>query len=415
MEFFFIMFFFFILYIVFGFKNTGSDYSDNKKRSKYFTLFLKEFDIPFNAKFAKHLNIQFQRSSLNFSIRLAAKNQILIFAERSEPLQGLIKIYNIMGNWNSIGEGVKTYDLEFDGELQAYSSNKEYIVAYLRKDIRDLLLDIKKLTNDLEVSSSWIKASLSYGYHEEPQELIQVVKKIIEVQNHFNKIYDFKKALLYNVRKEKKPLIRLNNLKTFILKYGSDKDSKNEIKTFLNDKETSIRFHAARYLGEEGLPDLLDIIKNTKLEDHDLTEAINSFGNYSYLESIDLLKNIYEQSYSLDVQSSIIKALGEMGDGLCEIFLLDTYKSVEDTSLKLVFFKSLGLCGTVKSVEPLRGFMKDIINPLVANQGQKAIERIQSRLGNVERGWVSLDEMEEKEGGISIKNNNDGSLSVAED
>jgi hypothetical protein len=77
---------------------------------------------------------------------------------------------------------------------------------------------------------------------------------------------------------------------------------------------------------------------------------------------------------------------------------------------------ALGTCGTREAVEPLLRLAKSSINPFTRNAVQKSIGQIQSRLGDVQNGWLSMDDLSEKDGALSVSDEAGvGSLSLEGD
>jgi len=63
---------------------------------------------------------------------------------------------------------------------------------------------------------------------------------------------------------------------------------------------------------------------------------------------------------------------------------------------------ALAVCGRINAVEKLFKLGKNSLNPFTQRRVKEAILRIQSRLGAVEKGWLSLSQLEEMEGALSL-------------
>ncbi|MCP4134466.1 MAG: hypothetical protein GY754_26065 [bacterium] len=92
--------------------------------------------------------------------------------------------------------------------------------------------------------------------------------------------------------------------------------------------------------------------------------------------------------------------------------MLDQY-STEKMEIQLHIIETLGRCGGIEQIEELHTLGKKSLNPIIKTAVRETIQQIQSRLGDVEKGWLSVEELTETDGGLSMANEAEkGSLSI---
>jgi HEAT repeat protein len=74
----------------------------------------------------------------------------------------------------------------------------------------------------------------------------------------------------------------------------------------------------------------------------------------------------------------------------------------ESETTKIAAVHALGEVGTATSVEPLLAYTKDLLPSELKRAARAAIARIQTRFGDVDAGRLSVAELEQHEGALSI-------------
>ena len=87
------------------------------------------------------------------------------------------------------------------------------------------------------------------------------------------------------------------------------------------------------------------------------------------------------------------------------IGLKNSLSSVETQHLEIPIMKALGACGGVEAVEMLYEIGKASMSPGVRRAAKEAIAKIQARLGDVEKGWLSPVQLQELDGALSSPGN----------
>ena len=76
--------------------------------------------------------------------------------------------------------------------------------------------------------------------------------------------------------------------------------------------------------------------------------------------------------------------------------------------------RALGTCGTIESMEKLHNLSKKGSGSKIREEATAAMGQIQSRLG-VDGGWLSVAELGETDGALSVaKENVEGALSMTD-
>ncbi len=101
-----------------------------------------------------------------------------------------------------------------------------------------------------------------------------------------------------------------------------------------------------------------------------------------------------------------------MGQEKLSPFLIKELEKNE-SQYRNYLIEALGNCGRVNAVEKLLEIGKSTLNPLLRSSVKEAIIKIQSRLGNADKGWLSVTQLDEIDGALSLADRvTDGSLSL---
>jgi HEAT repeat protein len=103
-------------------------------------------------------------------------------------------------------------------------------------------------------------------------------------------------------------------------------------------------------------------------------------------------------------------ALGVLGDARAEPHLIELLRHA-DEKVRMAAAAALGIVGGIQAVEPLLPLTKGLFNGDLHAAARDAVRRIQSRLGDVEAGRLSV-AAAGPEGALSVSGEG-GELSVA--
>ena len=351
---------------------------------------------------------------------------LLIFISHKIENVSLFRINKIRNLTAPETEGNASYrvtnilsgDTKFDETVYVTASAEYYVAALLSRTMRESIFDICKKTDFFEVLPSWMKASIKppFSPHSKNIEVIgSYVKAITEISNNLTDEKGIRERLIENTLNDPHPVVRYNNLKHLVSKYSHDADAIEAFRNSINDTDVKIQIMAARGLKKEGLKLLLTIIKKEEsLPSEFILEIIDHLKEERYIQSIDVLKAVFSGRDKNHIKIAILQAFESFGVYTLSSYLIELLNN-NDGEVRLSVIRALGACGDVNAVEPLYKMAEDSINPFLSNAIQKSIAKIQSRIGGAEKGWLTVDSLSEKDGGLSISDNADsGSLSIEE-
>lgn len=223
--------------------------------------------------------------------------------------------------------------------------------------------------------------------------------------------------------------VRLRNLTLLQEHYSRRNESITTSKALLKDPNNSIRLAAAMFVEDEGLPVVKEVAqskaatidirlkaikhlaRNSRREDLvDISQGllkerdpqlqrlgIRPLGRMKHTESLDLIIPLLK-TRNLATLLEAIKAVENIGDSSAESALANLLKH-PNNRVKTAAIEALATVGTVTAVEPLH----ELTSRLGFKRSARvAIDSIQSRLGDVESGRLSLAPAIDPAGALSL-------------
>jgi HEAT repeat protein len=112
---------------------------------------------------------------------------------------------------------------------------------------------------------------------------------------------------------------------------------------------------------------------------------------------------------------TIAAVVAQLDDPRCEAALV-RWLAHEAEAVRIAAARALGEVGTVAAVEPLLPHTKGLLTDAdLKRAAREAIDKIQGRLGDVEAGRLSLSEVQQRDGALSLSDDEAGKLSMAAD
>jgi hypothetical protein len=185
----------------------------------------------------------------------------------------------------------------------------------------------------------------------------------------------------------------------------------------LKDPHIEVQVEAARYLGDRGMNHLLGIFesRNASTNIRLLIDIVQIFKENDFRKSIPVLKKVYLSDRGDALKIAILQALAAFGDE-GHSFLLAELDKDHPPGLCIAVIEALGTWGRVEAVEKLCRIEELTLYSSVRQAATQAIARIQSRLGNVEKGWLSMAKFKDVDGALSVAPQpGDGALSAVEE
>jgi len=374
------------------------------------------YNIPVEYRNIKqNMSIRYETNDYQLVIKAKAFGPYEIFFRFSASLLGIFRVINRSSDRNqeSLFVNIDVGDPNFDRKLFSYGSRKDSFFAYLDNETRYLALELDVVSDNFELSSSWIKVTKRIYKDYDSEKIKKILDVIFKLNRSLFKKKSLSQRLYVNAKNDPYKKVRQNNLKALVKSLPLDYDLENHIKEFLEDDDIINRFIAAKGLGKEGLHFICNNLMADELSIKFLLELLKHIEESKYKKAIPHLKKLIDSHGNNDIAEAAIHAIGILGNKSHVKYLLNLYSSYDDFDIHLKIIAALGKIGTKDTVSNLKKINDDSLNPLIRFSVQKAVDKIQLRLGKVERGWVSIDGLEEKNGQLSLDSSNDGLLSVA--
>lgn len=311
---------------------------------------------------------------------------------------------------------VEIGDPDFDQVMDTgYTGKPDTAIAILTFELRREILELAKISDYFKVSRYGIYIYNINADVNSPESITSNLKRIVSLANLVLSLNDFRTLHIHNIIHDPVKNVRLNNLRILNTSYPVDREISLLLKECLNDKDLEIQFEAARHLQPEGLNFIIKLINDNKLHDRGLlVEAIKAFGDFTFKESADLLKELFKNHNHKTIRVEILKAFKNFSDEKISPFLVSLLESDDDYIIEEAV-GALGTCGDIYAVEKLLHLAEHSINPFFRSMINDSIARIQSRLGDVEKGWLSVSEVRKNEGDLSLADGaSEGAMSIIE-
>jgi hypothetical protein len=321
---------------------------------------------------------------------------------------------NVMG-----AMGIKDFqigDERFDREMLIQSTNAEFAYAFLNSEVRSIIMNLKYFGYSIEINEKSLNVVKKYSKNLTAEILIKQMELMIFISKKFNSIIDYKKEMMVNLYSERENEIKKKIFKTLLARYGTDNDIKGMLKKLLSDKSVETQVLAALNLREEGLEHLLSLIDRSTAFDHNLAvEMAKFYRNNDCTFGVPVIIDLYYKSKSYNSRKEILLTLKHFKDESASSLLVEGMEA-DPFDLTIQFIEALGTCGTKDAIEPIYKKAKASMNPFLRNAAQKAIAQIKSRITDGDTGWLSMYELSEEEGSLSISDEaGEGALSKSDE
>ncbi|MBN2544283.1 MAG: HEAT repeat domain-containing protein [Spirochaetes bacterium] len=309
-----------------------------------------------------------------------------------------------------------TLDEAFDDKMLLSAYPVINLTAMMNKLTRENILKIAEYTDHLEITKNMINFKIPLGFFSMGSGSVDLIKTAVSISNNMTEKKSIKQRLIENIRNTKNNIsIRTYNIQMLVNNFPDDKYVYEVLKSLLEDKSDDIRVTAASCLKEEGMEFLLKLLqKQIKSKSIINSQIILILGNTQYSKAIPELLEIYKRKDIPALKILILISLNNIGDPSVNDFLVKQLTN-EDNKLRDEAIKALASCGIREAIEPLCKLNKKIFSPATKNLIQETIGKIQSRLGCIDMGALSIAEHFEKDGALSISDEVTGRLSLTDE
>ncbi len=313
-------------------------------------------------------------------------------------------------------EVVDSGDIDFDSAMETgYTESPDTAIAILTKDLRSKIMALAKNSDYARVSRYGIHIYNNKTEVSSPESVVDGIINLIDIAKLILSYSDYRSLHIDNVLKDPINKVKLNNLKVLVSNYPHDNEIEELLKGCFKCEDLSIQFEAAKNVRPEGLHHILDLLSKNKIIDHEIIiEAVRTFGDALFKESAPVLIDVYNYYHRKNMRLEILKTFRKFSDETLSPFL-ESLLDYTDDDIVDGAVDTLATCGNVQSVGKLLQLSGKSINPFFRNRINETVLQIQSRLGSVEKGWLSVSELKESDGALSIADAADeGALSISD-
>jgi hypothetical protein len=239
--------------------------------------------------------------------------------------------------------------------------------------------------------------------------------------------------LAYNAANDPQPQVRLQNLRFLV---ASDTGAPPELlastaAALLGDEHAPVRLLAAQHAGEAGHAALRALIADRQLDCSLRAQAVDSLARHP-VPDLDGLRTVLAPTQLPELTMAALAVIGWSSDAALIEAVLSCTRNGHDgvraeaarvlgrlalpqteplliqllgdpaSDVQQASAEALGLFGSVAAVEPLLPLAENLVRPRLRQAARGAIGRIQSRLGDVEAGRLSLSNPHDLAGAVDV-------------
>ena len=237
--------------------------------------------------------------------------------------------------------------------------------------------------------------------------------------------------LFRNVERDPAPRVRRKSLELLLDRHQAEPKTIRATELALHDADPRIRLIAGVQKGPDGSRTLCDLVESGSVPESirarglqvlletmpweaihttvarclspDTPEevrnmAISRSGELRLATAVEALIGLTRHDDAETVSLSVL-ALGQIADPTAEPAILGLLDRIDQVPLQLKVVEALSTLGTARSVEPL---LKLVGGTTIKTSAREAIRRIQSRLGDVDAGRLSIVESADGAGSLSL-------------
>jgi HEAT repeat protein len=244
-----------------------------------------------------------------------------------------------------------------------------------------------------------------------PSEARAPLAEMLQVAQRLAQPLDVPSALARNVQHDKHPEVRLQNLLSLLREFPEHPSTAHALGTAATDADPEVRLRAAMTMGNQRNEILLQLARDSKVDDGCAARAIHALGRNLSAESalthlqwarkaertattqaciqalglhraeeaVDVLRNVMHTD---DVPAAVhaAQALGRIATLQAQRVLLDVLRSTR-TTVAVAAATALGECASIDAVMPLRETARLHGGKELARAVRQAVAQIQARAG----------------------------------
>lgn len=334
-------------------------------------------------------------------------------------------------------DDVQLGDPAFDARFFVQSKYSADALSVLTPEVRKNLCSLpetKYKSRPLDISGNTRTATLTLAFS---LNAVEHVKRLLEALVGMALAHKNPKgALIENLNNETSPEGRMRLLAALCQAYANDVETTKVLNASNRDPDPGVRVfvsvlskdpnanalvsqaleadtanscvRAVRILGEKNFPmdplfvgDFLTKALSVPTSPAFLSAAAHSLGHIRYGPGVETLIHVYNTNADFQVCSAVVRALAQIGDARAEeVFIRAVERNWPE--IELIAIEALGRVGTLRAIAPLIQLGEDPTrdkNAMAA--ANKAVARIQSRIGDRARGGLFIEEDPSMVGALS--------------
>ncbi len=317
-------------------------------------------------------------------------------------------------------QGMGIHDLEIGDDAFDRACRIDGSAVFLRvllsAPVREKILYLQRISSELDISNDKITVIIPQDTIDTKGKMNTLIQDLVQTAKNLSRSQDMHQKSIDNALHDPCPRVRVNNLSILHSRYLHLPQTLQVIESAMGDEDSDVRIFAALLAGEKGLPVLKDQLAAQPVSTQNLQTICSHFLEQNYSDGINSLLIYYELFAGEDSKVILLNTLARMGNESLEDFLLHNLSAEKSVSILLALTEALGSCGTLNAVAPLYDRKKSARNAEWKYALQKAIASIQERSGTKGgKGWLSLSQSSDQEGGLSLPEGEQGGLSMTQE
>jgi hypothetical protein len=349
------------------------------------------------------------------------------------PMSLSVRYDDPMGVFARLGDGsgAKTGDEGFDRQVELPTMNAQ-VCAALSERARQQLTTL--VNGGGRVSQGVVSWPFEDVHEQDRQWLIEHVEHVVALAELLSVTPDsLPSRLAHNALHDSTPDVRLRNLRYLV---AAETRAPVELlastaRQLLGDRRHDIRFHAACQLGADGHPTLQALAADGAIDSALRAQALGALHEGNAADIDDWIESFLlpgppalvcaalgvVAARRLSAHTDRVIALTSAADASLRVAATRTLGSLEsppiercllqllageETEVQIAAAQALGTVGSVSAVEPLLPLTKGFGRGPLRDAARGAIASIQSRLGDVQAGRLSLVEHDALAGAVAL-------------
>jgi len=292
----------------------------------------------------------------------------------------------------------------FDEMFYIESNDDLSVVPLLDKDVRKTISFLASKSKLFEINEKHILLDLPLLNFKSIGMFFQFLQKIKKLSQDLTGESKLKEKIFSNLAGEESSSVKIKNIDILVKRFGIDGDVREVLEKTIQDKNIDVRILSAQHLGKKGIDFLNEMLDEDMNDDMTLLKIISAVSLNHNSKTITRLKKIYKNSDNLQIKLEILEVFKNSNQKKISTFLIGQLNK-EKSILLMKIIEVIGLCGLKEDIEKIYLFGENSKNSSLVKAIDNSIKEIQSRLGLVDNGWLS----------ISGETNTSGSISMAED